>query len=82
MNFGKNLYKSMLAFMAIPVVITGSFFAFPMKEVKAEVIDYQAEAENRKQLPVQSNETEGWPEGPSIGAQGAILMDADSGAIK
>ncbi len=81
MNFGKNLYKSMLAFMAIPVVITGSFFAFPMKEVKAEVIDYQAEAENRKLLPVQSNETEGWPEGPSIGAQGAILMDADSGAI-
>lgn len=47
----------------------------------AEVIDYEAEAEARKLLPVQTNEIEGWPKGPEIGAQSAILMDADTGTI-
>ncbi len=38
-------------------------------------------AEERKFLPVESNSWEGWPEGPMIGAEGAILMDFNSGAI-
>lgn len=45
------------------------------------VIDYNAEAENRKNLPIQSNAYENWPDGPAIGAEAAIVMDADSGAI-
>ena len=44
----------------------------------AETVDFQAEAEARKELPIQSNEIAGWPEGPQIGAESAILMD-DSG---
>jgi D-alanyl-D-alanine carboxypeptidase/D-alanyl-D-alanine carboxypeptidase (penicillin-binding protein 5/6) len=47
----------------------------------AETVDFQAEAEARKELPIQSNETSGWPEGPAIGAQAAILMDARTGTI-
>lgn len=43
--------------------------------------DYQAEAEARKSLPVQSNEIENWPQGPEIGAEGAILMEANTGTI-
>lgn len=43
--------------------------------------DYMAELEARKTLPVQTNEIPGWPQGPAIGAQSAILMDADTGAI-
>jgi len=45
------------------------------------VPDYNAEAEARKSLPVETNSIPNWPQGPSIGAEGAILMDADSGAI-
>ena len=43
--------------------------------------DYYAEAEERKNEEVQSDKIEGWPEGPKIGAEGAILMEADSGTI-
>lgn len=42
---------------------------------------YMDEAEARKELPVVSNQIENWPEGPKIGAESAILMDAASGAI-
>lgn len=44
-------------------------------------VDYAAEAEARKLLPVQTNEIADWPKGPEIGAQSAILMDADTGTI-
>lgn len=43
--------------------------------------DFNAEAEVRKGEPVQTNEIEGWPQGPAIGAEGAVLMDLDTGAI-
>lgn len=43
--------------------------------------DYAAEAENRKSLPIQSNQIENWPQGPQIGAGGAILMEANTGTI-
>lgn len=47
----------------------------------AEVIDYKAEAENNKYLPVESNEIEGWPQGPAVSAKSAILMEANTGTI-
>ncbi len=43
--------------------------------------DYDAEAEARKYDAVQSNSVPGWPSGPGIGAQGAILMEANTGAV-
>lgn len=42
---------------------------------------FQEEAEARKEMPVESNEWENWPAGPLIGAQSAILMEANTGAI-
>ena len=47
----------------------------------ADTIEYQSEAEARKELPIQTNDISGWPEGPAIGAQAAILMDARTGTI-
>lgn len=55
-------------------------FAAPL-DVSAEEVDYAAQAEERKLLPVQTNEIDNWPKGPEIGAQSAILMDADTGTI-
>lgn len=49
--------------------------------VHAEPRDYMAEMEARKTLPVQTNEIPGWPQGPAVGAQSAILMDAQTGTI-
>lgn len=56
------------------------FLAAPLTAL-AEPVDYEAEAEARKLLPVQTNEIAGWPKGPEIGAYSAILMDADTGTI-
>ncbi|MCM1136575.1 MAG: D-alanyl-D-alanine carboxypeptidase, partial [Clostridium sp.] len=48
----------------------------------AEVVnDYQAAAEERKSLPIQTNEIENWPAGPAIGAESAILLEANTGII-
>ncbi len=47
----------------------------------ASTEELQEQAEARKSLPIQSNEIENWPSGPQIGAQAAILMDANTGVI-
>ncbi|MDE6619802.1 MAG: D-alanyl-D-alanine carboxypeptidase [Lachnospiraceae bacterium] len=43
--------------------------------------DYMEQMEQRKTLPVQSNETANWPQGPAIGAQSAILMEMNTHTI-
>lgn len=43
--------------------------------------DYMLEWEERKSLPVESNNIENWPQGPAIGAECAILMDIDTHTI-
>lgn len=47
----------------------------------AAPVDYDAEAQARKLLPVETNDVDNWPMGPAIGAESAILMDADTGTI-
>ena len=47
----------------------------------AEVIDYRAQLEIYKQLPVDTNGVDNWPQGPVVSAKSAILMDADTGAV-
>lgn len=44
-------------------------------------VDYNKEAQERKSLPIQSNSISEWPQGPQIGAEGAILIDADNGTV-
>lgn len=43
--------------------------------------DYKEEALARKELPIQSNFTNAWPEGPKIGAEAAIILEAHTGTI-
>ena len=45
------------------------------------VTDYAAEEEARKSLPIASNSYEDWPDGPAVGAESAILMEANTGTI-
>ena len=58
----------------------GSLYSQPMT-VHATLDDLAAEAEDRKSLPIQSNEIDNWPAGPEIGAQAAIVMDVNTGVI-
>ena len=48
-------------------------------EETAEALEQNAE--ERKDLPIESNERNGWPAGPEIGAEAAILMDVGTGTI-
>lgn len=57
------------------------FVGSPLTALAASAEELQEQAEARKSLPVQSNEIENWPNGPQIGAQAAILMDANTGVI-
>ena len=43
--------------------------------------DQKAAAQERMFLPVESNSWQGWPEGPALGAEAAILMDFNTGTI-
>ncbi len=48
---------------------------------RAETIDYEAAAQERKELPIQSNSTLNWPEGPEVSAESAIVMEINTGTI-
>lgn len=52
-----------------------------LSSLPVHAVDYKEEAEARKSLPVQTNEIENWPAGPAIGAEAALLMDVNSGAV-
>lgn len=65
----------------VPLFLIISMLCSNILSVRAAEIDYKAEAEARKSLAVESNTVENWPGGPAIGAQSAILMEANTGAI-
>ena len=70
--------KTLYLLQGILAAIT--FFAGSTLTVMADT-DYQAAAQERKNLPIQTNDISGWPEGPQIGAEAAILMDVTTGTI-
>ncbi len=72
----KIRYRVLLALLFFAVLFSGlSVVSF------ADTPDYAAEAALRKELPIQSNETSGWPDGPQIGAEAAIVLEANTGTI-
>ncbi|MCM1416141.1 MAG: D-alanyl-D-alanine carboxypeptidase [bacterium] len=67
-------------FLALSLAF-GSFYGSSLTAQAASAEELQEMAEARKSLPVQSNEIDNWPNGPQIGAEAAILMDANTGVI-
>jgi len=76
MNF-KFMKKAFSVFCMAQALSVG-FFSFPMTVYASDMLE---QAELRKSLPIQSNEIENWPTGPEIGAEAAILMEANTGTI-
>ena len=68
---------ALLLMLLIPVL---TFTALPLR-ANATAQDFLDEAEERKDEPVESNDRPSWPQGPAIGAEAAVLMDADTGAV-
>lgn len=70
--FFKNKLMFFLSFALI--------FSF-LSSMPVQAANYKKEAEERKSLEIESNLYDNWPLGPAIGAQAAILMDANTGSI-
>lgn len=62
------------------LLLAGALFFGNILTVHATV-DREAEAEARKNIPVETNEIENWPDGPITTAEAAILMEANTGTI-
>ena len=75
--FGKRIAVILSAFL----YITTAFAPLTAYAAPASEADYAAAAEERKSLPVQSNEIVNWPTGPAVSAQSAILLEANTGTI-
>ena len=70
-----KIKKKILCFLSLLL------FFLSFSSISVEAIDYKKLAEERKSLEIESNSYDNWPLGPAIGAQAAILMDANTGAI-
>ncbi len=62
-------------------ILTYAFWGCGFRSYAASLDELTQAAEDRKSLPVQSNEIENWPNGPSVGAESAIVMEAETGII-
>ena len=76
----KKASQRIICFLLAFSIFTGGFLGNPIT-VHATQEELEAEAEARKSLPVQSNDIDNWPVGPTISAEAAILMDANTGVI-
>ncbi|WP_243111907.1 D-alanyl-D-alanine carboxypeptidase family protein [Butyrivibrio sp. CB08] len=61
------------------LILSIALFTMPLT-VLADT-DYQEQAQQRKELPIQSNSIAQWPHGPEITAEAAIVMEARTGTI-
>lgn len=71
--------RTLFALSAFLYLTTSQYTALSVLAAPEE--DYAAAAEERKKLPVQSNQIIDWPEGPKVSAQSAVLLEAKTGTI-
>ena len=76
-----KLKKNICIFTLSVSMFSVSFAADTVSAYAASLDELTQAVETRKTLPVQSNEIENWPAGPLIGAESAIIMEANTGAI-
>lgn len=79
-RFLGEIKRGVLSILTLSLIF-GTFSTDLITAQAASQEELLEQAEARKLLPVQSNEIENWPNGPQIGAQSAILMDANTGVI-
>lgn len=73
--------KKLFKIRQILILMIGFCLFFSSGMTAYAAPDYEALAEQRKNLLIESNSYENWPDGPAISAQSAIVMDVDSGTI-
>ena len=74
---GKHI-KKWFSLVLVLAVFSAGLMANPLKSY---AMTDEEQLEYNKNLEVQSNETANWPQGPIVGAESAILIEAESGVI-
>lgn len=77
-ELNKLFKKASAVILCLQLSLCSAFF---MPNLVYAEADYQAQMEERKSLPIQSNELKNWPEGPAIGAKAAIVMEMNTHTI-
>ena len=77
-KFGRIRNKILSAFLFIIILINTGLY---VSAAPASTQELQDASEERKSLPIQSNQIENWPIGPEISAETAILLEANTGVI-
>lgn len=76
------LYKFISALLSMLLIaMSMNIFINTSLTVCAAEPDREAEREERKTLPIQTDAIESWPKGPAIGARSAILMEMNTHTI-
>lgn len=63
------------------VLCAGGLFLSQSLPVLAAALTAEERLEQNRALPVESNQVENWPAGPVVGAESAILIEAETGTI-
>ena len=83
MRFHKWIQKSsqtkFFTFFCLLCLLTGQTTA--VFATTDTAVDYDTDAAMRLEEPIDSNAIDGWPTGPVVGAEGAILLEANTGTI-
>lgn len=69
--------KKIYSFLSV-IFLIGAILLHPLN---GQAVNYAADAEERKNRPIESNDIIEWPDGPIVNADAAILMEADTGTI-
>ncbi len=76
-NYLHKKYKGTIAILSVCcLLLSSSLTAHALTDAEKEEL-----LNANRALPIQSNEIENWPQGPVVGAQSAILMEAETGTI-
>lgn len=80
-----SLITNLIKKLIVPFTLgLGLCFICPSSVYAVDTIpteDQLLQAEQRKSLPVETNDIVGWPDGPIIGAQSAVVMDVATGTL-
>ncbi|MBO4457933.1 MAG: D-alanyl-D-alanine carboxypeptidase [Butyrivibrio sp.] len=83
MNLYARTHKinTLIRYSAASFALFLAAFFVVQVDVHAETVDPSQEALRQKELPIQSNSIPGWPEGPAVTAEAAIVMDVNTKTI-
>lgn len=76
----ENIKKRIVLLLLVSIFsLTNLIYPLAVDTVPTDELKLQAE--ERKSMTVDTNNIDGWPNGPAIGAQSAVLMDVNTGTL-